>query len=248
MTTLGLAATPASFAETNTALSPFLKNMPMNSEHRCIGIAAVAEALLEGKRVDPRSNHVQWEDLARSIHSNLSTDAPIEFPPQLDHDGQKVAIEDKAIVARLSIKVADLYKAETQRAWRTQRGAARLSDAKRAVIRTRDELLGILAADPDHTEFFCCFGKRRFPNGTHKDTYHAAIFQLTDQQDIVVFDPNDPGKPFPCKFQQLGNQLTVEWTCNYRDTGRVTTQRYRVVPKSTFFRIARGGAAASTGR
>ena len=244
-TTLTLLHPRPSLADTDTALSPFLQNMPMNREHRCVGIAAVSESLLEGKRYD---SQLSIDELARSIHRNLSRDERIEFPSQLELRGHRVAVEDKAVLSQLSIKVADLYKEESKQAWRTPHGAEQLTAAKRAVVRTRRRLHRILEEDRDNTEFFCCFGKRRFPDGTYKDTYHAAVFQLTDYGNIVVFDSNEPGKPFHCKLEQTVDRLTVEWTCKYRDTGMVTTQRYELVPKSTFFRIARGIQKVQVGR
>jgi hypothetical protein len=79
---------------------------------------------------------------------------------------------------------------------------------------------------------------RRFPDGTFKDTNHAILISKNASGEKVVYDPNDPGTPIVCRVQDIGDGVEVTWKCRYRDTGQLTTQRYQVLARETFFRLA----------
>lgn len=227
-------------AYSNSADLPIvLRNMPTNSDQRCVGIVAVAEALLEGQPLDETANADDVERLAGSIFRNLATDEPCKFPRKLEIDGKLEEITSPAALKQLSTRVAELYKQETNSILQTPDGEARLQRAQRQTLATKQALINRLESDADKTEFFCCFGERRFPDGTYKTTSHAVLFRKFANGDLTVFDPNDPGRPIECKLSESSGILTAEWSCRYRDTGDITWQRYVLVPKQTFFRIAR---------
>ena len=57
--------------------------------------------------------------------------------------------------------------------------------------------------------------------------------------DKFVYDSNDPGAPIACQLTDTADGVTIEWTCRYKDTGQMTTQRYFVVHKDKFFNLLR---------
>ena len=211
----------------------------MNSDLRCVGIAAVAEALLEGKVSEGPEASITLDQLAQVIFDNLSSDAAIAYPAEIILNDKALPITDTAVLNELSTRVAELYKAEAARIFRQPTGAEKLRRAQAFAIQSEKELRRELAEDNDKTEFMCCFGFREFPDGTYKETYHAVLLREFEDGTLAVFDPNDPGKPIRCQFSTHAGELVIEWKCGYRDRGFSTTQTYRVVPKSRFFRHAR---------
>lgn len=224
--------------ESSSGLLPeILLNMPTNSDKRCVGIAAVAEALLDGEQA---TRSITLERLAQEIYESLATGDRIQFPSHLLHEGQKTRTTDRKALDALGTRVADLYKNEHAKLSQTPTGLGRLLSAENKVIRTQAKLDRILETDRDHIDLFCCFGARQFPNGTYKATYHAVLIGKSKIGKLVIYDSNAPGVPIDSKFHEENGRMTIEWTCNYRDTGLVTTQRYQVVHKDRFFRIFRG--------
>lgn len=234
-----IAISSSAAASKSAELPIVLRNMPTNSDQRCVGITAVTEALLEGQPTNETASEADVERLAKSIFRNLATDEPSKFPQYLKIGGERVKINSPAALKHLSTRVAELYKRETNRILQTPNGAARLQSAQRQTVATKQALINILDSDADKIEFFCCFGERRFPDGTYKTTSHAVLFRKSANGDLIVFDPNDPGRPIECKLSESSRILTAEWSCRYRDTGDITWQRYVLVPKRTFFRTAR---------
>lgn len=227
-------------AASNSAELPLvLRNMPTNSDQRCVGITAVTEALLEGQPTNETASEADFERLAKSIFRNLATDEPCKFPQHVKLEGERLKITSPAALKHLSTRIAELYKQETNRILQIPNGAARLQSAQRQTLATKQALIDILDADADKIEFFCCFGERRFPDGTYKTTSHAVLFRKSTNGDLTVYDPNEPGRPIECKLSESSGILTAEWSCRYRETGDITWQRYVLVPKRTFFRIAR---------
>ncbi len=216
-----------------------LKHMPMNSDLRCVGISSVAEALLEGRTLRNESSEISLDQLAKSIFDGLSTDEAINYPAQLKVRDQLRSITDTEVLNKISSRVAELYKAETTRIADSPAGLGKIKTAQAAVLRSEEELHGALDADRDQTELFCCFGYREFPDGTYKQTLHAVVMRKSDQGKIFVFDSNDPGEPIACSFHTFQGELIAEWSCGFRNHGYETTQRYRLVPKSVYFKIAR---------
>lgn len=218
------------------AQSPFLTNMPQNSNQRCVGVAGVAEALLEGKRMDKLSN---IESLSQAIYESFVETDPITYPSRVMVKGKGVAIEDSAALTALSNRVAELYKADYRRLSNSDKGVQQLLKAQGQVVETVVELKELLADDPDKTVFFCCFGRRTFPDRTTKDTNHAVLIQSAKDGEPKVFDPNDPGAAIPCKLEATDEGLVVTWECEYRDQKVKTTQRYLVVPQQRYFKTMR---------
>lgn len=219
-----------------------LRNMPTNSDQRCVGIAGVAAILLEGERLELHGleSDIRSEELALMIFDRLSSEDSIQYPSHLSIHGRPVSVESADALRMLSDQVAELYKSEARRMNRSAFGRKRLRLANAAFIESERALHNTLDADPDKTELFCCLGYRRFPNGSYKETYHAVLFRKTPQGNVVVFDPNDPGKPIEIEFDEDERRLMVKWKCVYQDTGQQTTQTYQVIPRRTYFSIARG--------
>lgn len=219
-----------------------LRNMPTNSDQRCVGIAGVSALLLEGERLELHGHEsdIRSEELGRMIFNRLSSDDPIQYPSHLSINGRQVRTESADGLRMLSNRVADLYKAEARRFNHTIAGRKRLRIANAAFISSENEMHNTLDTDPDKTELFCCLGYRQFPDGKFKATYHAVLFRKTSQGNVVVFDPNDPGKPIEIEFDEDESKFVVTWSCTYQDTGQETTQTYQVIPRKKYFRIARG--------
>lgn len=214
--------------------SPFLANMPQNSDQRCVGIAGVAEALLEGNRQDAKLTNV--DDLARTVYEGFTAAEPIAYPARVMLKGKGIATDDPASLLALSTRVADLYKADYHRLSASPAGLRQLAEAETEVIKSRNELEVLVAADPDRTMFFCCFGQRTFPDGTVKDTSHAVLIHFTPAGKLAIYDPNDPGKSISCELEDTADGLVASWRCRYRDQNVQTTQRYQVVPQYRYFK------------
>jgi hypothetical protein len=153
-------------------------------------------------------------------------------------EGKPHSLTDRVVLEHLVTAVAAVYKEQHARAAQSEVGVQRLLAAERKRITTLAELDKVLAADADQLEFFCCFGRRWFPDGSEKQTSHAVLLRRNAEGPPTVFDPNDPAREQQAKFMETENGLEVEWTCKYRDTGLITTQRYYMVPKEHYFREA----------
>ncbi len=220
-------------AEAPLAVSQFLTNMPQNSNKRCVGIAGVAEALVEGQVV--ANLKTTPAALAREIYQNFTTDKTVNYPSHLNFGSKQLPIDDNTVLEALSTRVANLYKADYQRLSRTQAGINRLIAAQNNVVRTTSELAQLLNADPDKTGFFCCFGKRLFPDAIVSDTSHAVLIQAMPHDVFLVYDPNDPGTAIECQLKETPEGLLLTWQCQYRDKKVTTKQSYLIVPQARFF-------------
>lgn len=213
-----------------------LKRMPVNSEQRCVGIAAVAEALLDGKK-EAAGRTVSVNRLANEIYQNLHSPMQVAVPAQLEVDGTMVNTKSEAALTALSSRVAELYKADYLRLAQSERGRRKLVAAEKLVVESRVDWSHILQADPDGIVFFCGFGRRWFPDGRIRRTSHAFLLSQ-DGTKCIVYDPNAPGKAINCVLTESDAGLLIEWTGPYRNTGETTTQRYRIVEHERFFRAA----------
>jgi len=225
-------------ARAKTEPSPrvaILRNMPTNSNKRCLGITIVVEALLDGTCVDGEDPG-ELGEIAQRIYDNLAVGRPLTYCRQVAIDGVTVAITSETAIDRLSTLVADKYKRDYNRLMETNEGRQVLLNAQRTIVPSIDALGHILDADVDQTDAFCGSGIRLFPDETIDDTYHVFLIARQADGKLVVYDANDPGRPIDCRLVDTGEGLTVEWTCRYRDTGQTTTQRYLVVHKDAFFR------------
>ena len=207
--------------------------MPQNSDKRCVGIAGVAEALLEGEQVANLKTSVN--DLAHEIYQDFPSDKVVRYPSHIELDDQSVPIDDRKALEALSTRVAELYKVDFYRLSHTPSGIDRLSAAQQNVVRSRDELDQLLQSDPDKTVFFCCFGKRTFPSGKVNETSHAVLIQPSTTGGYSIYDPNDPGTAIECEVEETPEGLTLMWECEYRDQEINTTQRYLIVPQARYF-------------
>ncbi len=226
-------------AESTAEFSPaeILRNMPVNSDSRCVGISLVAGALLEGEMLggevadDP-------ETLSKQIYDAALNKTPIRFHASVRLDDGPAPIQSHEALERLSTMVADLYKQRHFELIGTEPGRQRLRGAMAKVVKSSEELDAALDADPDKIDTFFCVGMRRFPDGTFKDTNHAILIAKNPSGEMVVYDSNDPGAAIPCRLHDTGDGVEVTWKCRYRDTGQLTTQRYQILAKDTFFRLA----------
>ena len=216
-----------------------LRNLPTNSNQRCVGISIVAEALLDGVRADGTAGD-NAEDVAHRIYGNLLTNRQLPFQPRLLIGEASVAIESAVAIEKLTSLVTDLYKDDFLRLSKTRKGRRKLLAAEDAFVATREQLEKILDAEPDQTDAFLGSGTRTFPDGRLDQTHHAfLIVKMADGQ-MRVFDPNEPGSAIACKLTNRTGGVEVEWTSQYRDTGMETTQRYQFVHKDIFFRLMLG--------
>jgi hypothetical protein len=224
------------------AASPFtpgtiLGNMPMNSDQRCFGICLVAEALLGGEIIQGTDCDMPAE-LGQRIYDSARSGQRVRFRAQLCVDAQRHPIESRESLDRLSTIVADLYKDRYLELIATDAGRRQLTDAQEQFLSAPAALDQILQADPDHIAVFFLIGVREFPSGERKETAHVVLLGRDESSKKIVYDPNDPGLPIPCHVEQASGELTIRWTCRYRDTGYITTQKYRIVDKSVLFRQA----------
>lgn len=213
--------------------SPFLVNMPMNSNKRCVGIAGTAEALIQGERSEDK--HFTVEDLAHDIYESFTSGKRIAYPAKIVVDGKSLPIENPVVLEELSTRVANLYKNQFNQFRRTREGTKKLLAAENQTVKTRDELVELLQAESEKIGLFCCFGTRVFPDGRTSHTSHAVLLQLMPHDIIAVYDPNEPGGAAECWADEEGLDLEVSWQCKYRDQGVVTTQYYEIVPLDRFF-------------
>jgi hypothetical protein len=227
---------PADQAEQARPATPsILQNMPVNSEERCVGITIVVAALLEGNRTNG-DRQDRPEELAKRIYATLTTGKPVHYSRYLLSNGRSLAIDSREALDTLSTLVADLYKEDYRRLIQTEEGRRRLFQAAGGFVRTREELEGLLDRHTDKTDVFLAGGIRRFPDGTVKETHHAVLIRNGPSGELLVFDPNDPGVPIRCRVETDEDGLVLEWTCRYKDTGMITTQRYHIIPKDRYFR------------
>lgn len=214
----------------------FLRNMPTNSDKRCVGIIVVAEALLEGMEL-AGDGCDEAEVLAQRVYARLKTGQRVRHHRHVMLAGTPVPINSKAVLDRLSTLVAQHYKRDYTRLAKTKQGARKLIDAHYSFIATAKALDRILAADPDETVALFGTGTRVFPDGKMEETSHAFLIGRQASGRITVYDANDPGTPISCQVIGGEEGVVVEWTCRYRHTGHTTTQSYLIVDRKTAFGI-----------
>ncbi|HEY2411309.1 MAG TPA: hypothetical protein VGI40_03655 [Pirellulaceae bacterium] len=214
-----------------------LANMPVNVDHRCLGISLVAAALLEGEiAADDDCDMV--EDLSKRIYEAEFTKARVRYHSALCLDGDRVAITSQAGLNALAIAVFERYKQRHLELIATADGIKKIRDAEQQFLRSRRAIAELLEADPDHIMPFALLGERRFPDGKITDSNHVVLLAKLADGEIIVYDPNDPGRPIPCRFQPASDGILITWTCGYKDPGIVTTQQYRIIELDRFFREA----------
>ena len=224
------------------AIEPFrpaeiLRNMPVNSDFRCTGIALVAEALLDGEII-PGDECDRPEALARAIFECAGKNTSIRYRPMLCLEASAAPIQSREALDRLSTEVANLYKQRHLQLIATEEGKRKIVAGQQAQVRTQGELDAILDADRDKIHAFMVIGIRQFPDASEKPTYHVVLIAKGADGTKVIYDPNDPGAAIDCQMSETHEGLFVKWTCKYRDTGQVTTQEYQIVDRERFFQLA----------
>lgn len=217
-----------------------LENLPTNSDKRCVGIATVAEALLDGKASIEASN-LTAEQLAQRIYNQIATGKTVAYTLKVVIDKEVHPVTSQAVLSLVSTLVADHYKQDYLRLMKTERGRDRVVTASDTVIGSREELMQILSEDPDHITVFTGEGIRLFPNKKLQKTRHAFLVGKLDNNTLFVYDPNDPSQPICCRHAKLVKGLVLRWSCRYRDTGEVTTQQYYLVHQQDYFQRMLGG-------
>lgn len=213
--------------------------MPMNSDHRCMGISLVALALLQGEALATEDCEPP-ADLGQKIYDSVTRGAKLRFSRQVCLSNGAQAIESPAALERLSTLVADLYKQDHFALVAAAGGLQKLEAANATFIASLKELDQILDADPARLDAFCARGYREFADGRVEGTAHVVLIGKDAAGKKFVYDPNDPGKRLDCRLQDSPTGVSIEWTCRYRDTGHITTQSYNLIRKETFFRMAFG--------
>jgi hypothetical protein len=215
--------------------------MPMNSDHRCMGISLVALALLQG---EPQATQgcEPPADVAQHIYDRVTRGAKVRFSRQVCLSSGPQAIESPAALERLSTIVADLYKQDHFALIAAAEGLQKLEAANASFIASRQELDQILDADSARLDAFCARGYREFADGRVEGTAHVVLICKDAAGKKFVYDPNDPGKRLDCRLEDSPTGVWIEWTCRYRDTGQVTTQSYNLIRKEVFFKLAFGKA------
>jgi hypothetical protein len=223
--------------EPAAAIEQILANMPENSDRRCMGISLVAAALLEGQRLDGEECD-QPQDLGKRVYEAVFTKGRVQWHSKLCIGADRVSITSREGLNVLATIVADRYKQRYFELIASAEGRKKLRDIEKQVLDTRRALEQLLDADADHIAAFALVGERRFPDGAIKDTNHVILIAKKADDEIVVYDPNEPGRPIPCRFLPSSDGVMVSWTCRYRDTGFVTTQQYRIIEINRLFREA----------
>src|SRR5688572_14561283 len=77
-----------------------LRNMPVNSDFRCTGIALVAEALLEGELIDDGGCD-RPDELGRLIYENASKQAQTRFRSKLCLNHGALPIQSREALDRI---------------------------------------------------------------------------------------------------------------------------------------------------
>jgi hypothetical protein len=218
-------------------IEPILANMPENSDRRCLGISLVAAALLKGEKLDGDDCDVP-EDLAKRIYEAAFDKARVRFQATLCLDTQRVPITSREGLNALATAVADRYKQRYFELIATEEGKNKLWDAERNFVKSRRALAELLEAEAGHIACFAVVGERTFPDGVMKDTNHVILIAKHADGEMVIYDPNDPGRPITCRFQPASDGILITWTCRYRDTGITTIQQYRIIEIDRYFREA----------
>ena len=216
-----------------------LKNMPVYHDRRCVGVVLVAAALLEGQPIADEECDVPGE-LGKRIYDAAVTRERVRFHRELCIGEKRIATESPSALDALSTAVADQYKSHYDAMKATIEGRAKLWRADSEVIKRVDELYQLLDADRDHIVAFPATGKRMFPDGRIQDTSHAILIAKKPAETIVVYDPNDPGKPIPCQLNETAEGLLIDWTCGYKDKGSTARQVCRLLHSEKAFRLILG--------
>jgi hypothetical protein len=205
-----------------------LRNMPLNSEQRCIGLTTVVEALAENELHAPQTEKAPQE-LASQMFQRLLSQESIRIPRTIEVNGKSEPVTSSAAIDLLGTLVADIYKEHHEQIAKSDNGAEKMLAARSNYLKSLDELNALLRADRDGLILLGGDGERSFPSGEVKPTTHAFLVHRNAHAELEVYDPNDPGHAIRLTTRNIGQLLQLEWTGRYRDTGDITTQAYFVV-------------------
>ena len=209
------------------------KNIPMNSDLRCLGISLVVETLLEQNKFKPDSK-LKAETFAKTIYQSLYKKNTISVPAKIEIDNKTYDVWSKEAINHLGTLVSDIYKAEYKRNEKTPEGKIRLKTSSKYILKRHKDIIDVLNKDSDKHQLFLGSGMRFFNDGSIKTTHHAFILFLKDKE-LYVYDPNDPRQAWKCKIRESIRGVIVSWRCKYRDTGEVTNQSYYLTTKQDNF-------------
>jgi hypothetical protein len=178
------------------------------------------------------------EELSKQIYDAAFAKTRVRYHPNLCLDDGRLALTSREGQNELAIAVFDRYGQRHLELTATEAGVRKIRAAEANCLKSRYALERVLEADSDHIVPFALLGERRFRNGEIKDSRHAALVAKKVDGEIVVYDSNDPGRPISCRFEPSSNGILITWTCAYKDPAIVTTQQYRLIELSRFFRDA----------
>ena len=211
-----------------------LKNIPMNSDLRCVGISVTVETLLEQQYAKNKLS-LDAESFSKSVYNNLfNPQSTLEIPRNLKIDGKLISTDSKEAMNHLGTLISNIYKSEFHEALATNEGKRRLRSQQSLFLKKRQDIIDVLNNDLDKHEVFMGTGRRFFDDGNIKTTNHAFILGLVNDE-IIVYDPNDPEVALACEIEEKPYGITVKWRCRYRDTGETTTQFYYLISKDVYF-------------
>src|SRR5204863_1694943 len=142
-------------AESPFSPSEILRNMPVNSDSRCVGISLVAAALLEGQ-IENGDDCDLPAELGRKIYDGALNKTAPRYYLKLCLDEGARPIQSREALEKLSTVVADLYKQRHLELIASEQGIQRLRAAMAKVVMSSEELDAILGADSDKIDVFLC--------------------------------------------------------------------------------------------
>lgn len=208
-------------AEKIDAKSRLLQNMPMNDDKRCMGIALTVEALLEAT-LTPELAAETPKELGQRIYHSVRGDSAVRCGTDVVIEGRPMPVWSPEALQAISTAVADLYK----RDYLATAGPAGDSQVESQVVASLQELDDLISQDGDGVVMLGGVGLRWFADGSTAETVHAFLVSKADSGGYAVHDPNDPGSWIATRVIENDDAVEMEWKAQYRDTGKLTRQRY----------------------
>jgi hypothetical protein len=221
-------------AEKRPSRALILQNMPVNSNLRCVGLSVTVELLLDG-HYSKEKTEVDAKGFSESVYNNLFEKSKPVIPRHIKVNDQLLPIHSKEAINHLGTLITNIYRKEYYKVSKTPKGKVRVNSQYKFYLKTLQDVIKLLKADPDEMVVFIGVGKRTFDDGTIKITNHAFILGLDNNGALIVKDPNDPRETWKCEVQKSHRGLAVGWRCRYRKTGHVTSQTYHIMTNDTYF-------------
>jgi hypothetical protein len=219
-----------------------IRNMPMNDGESCMGIAITVEAILEA-HLEHASTTTTAQEMAVLINENKGRHR-LKIARRITIASEKASISSAQALSVIS-SLVNLHCQEDHK--RLLSVLEMGQDGHLTLVNTIRELEQLLDEDSDGIDVFFGHGSRTFPSGLSQESYHAFLIGRQSSQ-FVVYDSNDPGRSLECDWEEDEAGLLVSWTCQYKDTKEVTTQRYRLVHKNEYFRVVESALRGANNR